>query len=451
MAPAHRPSRPLALAAALAVVAGFGAPHAALAQESAPAPDAPEVSSAVEDLSQPATAAEDARWNAARDTLAAASADDPFYLPPTVVPATPGALIRTEPTAFYLDPVRLVQVPAHATRIMYASQDAQGRPIAVTGTVLTPTAPWTGGGERPVISYAVGTQGAADRCAPSRTLSTGVQYEGVGITSLLSRGHAVVVTDYEGLGTPGTHTYMVREAQAHAVLDAVRAAAQVSGSGVTATAPVALAGYSQGGGAAAAAAELASDYAPELDLKGAYVGAPPADLVQVADRIDGGLYAAFLLYAMAGQLAAYDVDPATHLNETGLTALAGAAETCMVGSLAYAHLDSATLTHTGQDFPELVRSDAELAGILAEQRIGAPGRRPDVPVMIAHSVTDDVIPYRTGRDLGRRWCAEGARVRFDPLLTPTHVGGHVASLPRMGAFLDATLADRWTADSCGWF
>ncbi|MCW1007247.1 lipase family protein, partial [Streptococcus anginosus] len=76
--------------------------------------------------------------------------------------------------------------------------------------------------------------------------------------------------------------------QAHAVLDAVRAAAQVSGSGVTSTAPVALAGYSQGGGAAAAAAELASDYAPELDLKGAYVGAPPADLVQVADRIDGG-------------------------------------------------------------------------------------------------------------------------------------------------------------------
>ena len=88
MAPARRPSRPLALAAAVAVVAGFGAPHAALAQESAPAPDAPEVSSAVADLSQPATTAEDARWNAARDALAATSADDPFYLPPTTVPAT---------------------------------------------------------------------------------------------------------------------------------------------------------------------------------------------------------------------------------------------------------------------------------------------------------------------------------------------------------------------------
>ena len=347
--------------------------------------------------------------------------------------------------------MRLVQVPAHATRIMYASQDAQGRPVAVTGTVLTPTAPWTGGGERPVIGYAVGTQGAADHCAPSRTLSTGLQYEGVGITSLLRRGHVVVVTDYEGLGTPGTHTYMVREAQAHAVLDAVRAAAHVSGSGVTATAPVALAGYSQGGGAAAGAAELAPEYAPELDLKGAYAGAPPADLVQVADQIDGSLYAAFLLYAMAGQLAAYDVDPAVHLNETGLAALAGAAETCVTGSLAYANLDSTTLTHTGQGFPDLIRSDADLGEVLAEQRIGAQGRRPDVPVMIAHSLTDDVIPYRAGRDLGRRWCAEGARVRFDPLLTPTHVGGYVAGLPRMGAFLDAALADRWTADSCGWF
>lgn len=73
----------------MAVVAGFGAPHAALAQESAPAPDAPEVSSAVEDLSQPATTAEDARWNAARDALAAASADDPFYLPPPLCPRPP--------------------------------------------------------------------------------------------------------------------------------------------------------------------------------------------------------------------------------------------------------------------------------------------------------------------------------------------------------------------------
>jgi predicted esterase len=42
--------------------------------------------------------------------------------------------------------------------------------------------------------------------------------------------------------------------------------------------PLAFWGYSQGGGAAASAAELASSYAPELDVVGSYAGAPPADL-----------------------------------------------------------------------------------------------------------------------------------------------------------------------------
>ena len=50
----------------------------------------------------------------------------------------------------------------------------------------------------------------------------------------------------------------------------------------------------------------------------------------------------------------------------------------------------------------------------------------------------------------RRPISENTR-RAQELLVAGLVGGHVAALPRMGAFLDATLADRWTADSCGWF
>lgn len=440
-------TRPLAVAAALGMALGLAAPaHAREAVAEAPA-----VRTAVEELSRPATGAQEARWDAARGALAQATAEDDFYTPPAAVPATPGVLLRSEPSVFYLDPVRLIRVPARATRVMYASTDAHGAPVAVTGTVLTPGASWTGRGQRPVIGYAVGTQGAADRCAPSRTLSTGEQYEGVGITALLDRGYTVVVTDYEGLGTPGAHTYMVRESQAHAVLDSVRAAAQVAGSEVTPTSPVALAGYSQGGGASAAAAELAADYAPELDLKAAYAGAPPADLTQVADRLDGGAYAAFLLYALSGQLAADDVDPAAYLNEEGEAALAAAEDSCTGDSADFAGTDSAALTRTGESLPRLIRSDATLRGLVAEQKLGTDGRHPDVPVLIAHSLTDDVVPYRTGRELGLRWCAQGSRVRFDPVFTPTHVGGYIAALPRMSGFLDAALRDRWTADSCGWF
>ena len=50
-----------------------------------------------------------------------------------------------------------------------------------------------------------------------------VEYEMSTADALLSRGYAVVMPDYEGLGTPGVHTYVNRLAEAHAVLDAARA------------------------------------------------------------------------------------------------------------------------------------------------------------------------------------------------------------------------------------
>lgn len=449
--PASRVGRLAAAVVAAALVPGLLAPVAAAETVSpAPAPSDPQVQSALTELAQAPTGQDLAEQDAARAALAEQTGDD-FYTPPAVVPGEPGTLIRQEPSVFYLDPVKLVRMPASATRVMYSSQDAQGDPVAVTGTVLTPTAPWKGKGERPVVAYAVGTQGLGDQCAPSRSLSTGMQYEGIGITGLLNAGYTVVATDYEGLGTPGAHTYMVREAQAHAVLDSVRAAQEVGAADVSATSPVVLVGYSQGGGASAAAAELAPDYAPELDLKAAYAGAPPADLVPVADRLERSLYSEFLLFAIAGQLTAYDVDPDQYLNAAGMQDMAEAAENCVTDLGEHAFLDSSRITDSGTSLPTLVRTDPTLAGILAEQRIGAQGRAPEVPVMIAHSLTDDVIPYSVGRDLGRRWCAAGTRVRFDPMATPTHLGGYLASQPRTLQYLDATLDGRWTVDSCGWF
>ena len=51
--------------------------------------------------------------------------------------------------------------------------------------------------------------------------------------------------------------------QGRAVLDSVRAAQRLNGSGLSAANPVGIVGYSQGGGGAASAAELAAAYAPE--------------------------------------------------------------------------------------------------------------------------------------------------------------------------------------------
>ena len=130
-------------------------------------------------------------------------------------------------------------------------------------------------------------------------------YEELWVATLVARGYAVVVTDYEGLGTPGDHPYMNRLSQGHALLDAARAAKQLPGTSLTPNGPVALWGYSQGGGASASALELAPSYAPELDLVGAYVGAPPADLTTLLPFIDGSILTGVLGYVLNGMIHSY--------------------------------------------------------------------------------------------------------------------------------------------------
>ncbi|MFF9765089.1 hypothetical protein ACF1GT_00350 [Streptomyces sp. NPDC014636] len=88
---------------------------------------------------------------------------------------------------------------------MYRTTDRAGKAIAVTGTMLAPRT--SQHGPRPIIAFAPGTQGLADRCAPSRRLAEGTEYEALPLKKLLDQGYALVVTDYQGIGTPGAHTY----------------------------------------------------------------------------------------------------------------------------------------------------------------------------------------------------------------------------------------------------
>jgi alpha-beta hydrolase superfamily lysophospholipase len=99
-------------------------------------------------------------------------------------------------------------------------------------------------------------------------------------SSYLSRGFVVTATDYEGLGTPGRHPYVVGLSEARSVLDSVRAAQHLPGTG--AGDRVIVSGHSQGGGAALIAGELAPTYAPELDLLGVVAAAPVSELRELA-------------------------------------------------------------------------------------------------------------------------------------------------------------------------
>ncbi|MCX6407500.1 MAG: hypothetical protein NTV28_11340 [Propionibacteriales bacterium] len=375
-----------------------------------------------------------------------ASADD-FYTPPADTSGAPGTVLRSEPSVFYLDPLKALRAPADVTRVMYTSANAKG-PTVVTGTILKPKTAWFGVGERPVVAYAVGTQGMADRCAPSRQLAAGTEYEGAFIKGLLARGYTVAVTDYEGLGTPGVHPYVDARSLGRNVLDSVRAAQRLGI--VTSTAPVLVSGYSEGGNAAAGALELASSYAPELKLKGGYAGAVPADLARLAPKLDGSPYALFLGYAVA---ALDDAEPQLRirdlLNTRGTEFLDRVLDTCIVdGILPGAFTRTSTLTKEGRPISDYL-SRPDIAAALAERRLGAV--RPSVPSLVSHSGLDDVVDYGQGRDMARSWCSQGAKVRFQTLVTPTHVGGFVSGFPSAFAFLEGRVAGTPFVSNCGTF
>ncbi|MFE7573358.1 lipase family protein [Streptomyces sp. NPDC057521] len=361
------------------------------------------------------------------------------------LPDSNGDVISSEPGVFYLDPLKAVKVDANVQRVMYRTTDRTGMPIAVTGTVIVPSKAHAA--PRPVVGFAPGTQGLADKCAPSRQLADGTEYEALPIKGLLDDGYAVVVTDYQGLGTPGVHTYMDREVQGRAVLDSIRAAQRLNAADLPDAGPVALYGYSQGGGASASAAELAPTYAPELKIRGAVVGAPPADMSKVADSMDGSAYGAFFNYALTGLSASYGIDTAPYLTAHGRRVTNDLRDNlCTTQALAkYPFLNSRFLTVDGRPLTERLKR-APWNTIVADQQLGR--RTPAVPVLLSHSALDDVVPQQVGRTLADDWCRGGATVKFSGNYIPGHIAATAATSAEGRTWLADRFAGRGAPSTC---
>lgn len=379
----------------------------------------------------------------ATGSLAVTPAAD-FYEPPSPLPiAQHGSLIRSATSHVLLAPL------ANARKIMYLSQDTHGRPVATTGTVIVPVLPWIGKGPRPLVVYAVGTIGLGDACAPSKLLTNVLEYEAPIIAMFVARGYSVVVPDYEGLGTPGTHTYLNRAALAHAVLDSVRAAQQLPNVGKTG--PVGLIGYSEGGDAVAAAVELKATYVPELNIKGAAVGSAPADLTGLVNFLDGTYGAGFIGYVLAGLAAAYpdQVNWSNFLNDAGMKLVTSVQNECLYQTLPkHLFMKTSSLTKTGESVGTLM-TKPPFTALVASQRLGM--RPPTVPVFVGHSPLDDIVPFGPGRQMARNWCDLGGSVEFKSLVLPTHVVAVAQFGLEAFAWLDPVLVGAQPKSNCGSF
>ncbi|MEU7768909.1 lipase family protein [Nocardia sp. NPDC049190] len=393
-----------------------------------------------------------------------------FYIPPAALPGGPGTIVRAEPSHLALSvPGMGGTIPATATRMMYVSSDTHDSPTATVGTYLEPAAPWTGPGERPLIAYAVGTKGQGDNCAPSKLLSQFVhyqppfdvivEYDVLALYTLLAAGMAVAVTDYHGLGTPDVHDYLNRKSQAHAVLDAARAALRLPGTSLNPRTPVILYGYSQGGMASAGAAELQPSYAPDLNVRGAYIGGPVVDDEYFIGYNDGRASSApAIAWILNGIAADYpETRPVldAELNDTGKAILRESQDKCAVPvGLAQQYQNTSQWTTSGQPLTAVIDQSPALRAAFNQQRIGT--LTPAVPVLVSSAMNDEGAPFPPIRDVAAGWCGSGVPVQLEsnaqiPSLSGiaiTHVLAFFPSLAASRQWLTDRLTDTPAPSNC---
>jgi triacylglycerol lipase len=175
--------------------------------------------------------------------------------------------------------------------------------------------------------------------------------------------------------------------------------------------PVAFWGYSQGGGAVASAAELASNYAPELHTVGTYAGAPVADLKELLPYTDGSALVGVVGYTINGAIAAYPeyADAIrSKLTPRGLAMLDSVARQCVgqtIIDFAFRHLQP----YFSEDVWQTMNEEP-FSSLLDLQKLGR--YKPNAPVLIDSNRYDPLVPWTAANQLGRDWCAQGADVEF---------------------------------------
>jgi hypothetical protein len=344
---------------------------------------------------------------------------DDFYTPPATLPGKPGDIVRSRAVDAPLFP------EANVWQIMYRSSDVEKRPVAVTGALLVPKLP--SAGVRPLVVVVPGTRGLGDQCAPSKqmnplTYSYAVDYENAIYSRLLANGVAIVITDYQGQGTPGLPPYLVGKPNGYAGLDALRAATRLAGAGLSSAAPMGVMGYSQGGQSSGWAGELQPSYAPELDLRGIVAGGTPSDMNDLLNHLNGNptAGAGFAIAAISGVNTAYpELNLDAHLTPTGRDVMERARNTCYAEDF----LTFGTTRIGDITSPDVLTVPA-YRDRLGKSLLGT--KRPGAPAYILHGDIDQVVPYHLGVQLFYSWCSLGATVVFEELIGAEHVAGSQA-------------------------
>ncbi|MFI7670935.1 lipase family protein [Nocardia sp. NPDC049526] len=337
---------------------------------------------------------------------------DRFYRPPAgFARFAPGTILRTRKVELAL--FGRVPLRFSAWQLLYRTSNFHGSAEAAVTTVLLP---WGADPRetRPLVSFQCAIDGVSSKCLPSYALRRGAralgsipQIELPVITYALARGWAISVPDHGGLAG---HFGVPRE-PGYRSLDAIRASLRFAPLGLSEATPVALWGYSGGGLATAWAAELAAQYAPELDIVGAVAGSPVGDPGSAFARLNGTFFAGFSTVCVAGLRRAYaDLDRILRAHvKTEFLDLLTDAESRTTLHLLFRLMGKNVDDYSHRTFADLL-AEPGLQQIMADIRPGV--QAPAMPMLVIQGVNDELIAVDDIDQHVARYTVRGAHVHY---------------------------------------
>ncbi len=362
----------------------------------------------------------------------------PFYAWDAALPAEPGILLRQEP----LEAQHVLENASEGTRILYSSTGHKGDIVPVSGAVFTPKgeAPEDGW---PVLAWSHGTVGIADQCAPS--FAGRSQRDVTYLNQWLAAGYAIVATDYEGLGTTGTHPYLHCRSEANGNIDAVHTAHQLD---VPLSKRWLVTGQSQGGQGALCTGAYVNERESELEFLGTLATAPGVNFMQRfrhggADEPNPYIGISLLL-ARGFETYEPSFDRNQAFTKQVLALMHYTDSTCVQELIGIGF--KAGLT-SGQSMKHIPFSETPRIAAAA-QKMEIPEQGYGHPIYIAQGTKDELVRYQDTYDFAAALCESGETVSLQVFEGADHSGPVNQGVAKFIAWADARFAGEPAPQNC---
>lgn len=364
-----------------------------------------------------------------------------FYAQPVSLPENPGVLIRQET----LEGEATLAKAGESVRLLYTSTEGlsgKGRQ-AVSGALFMPEGIPPEGGW-PVLVWSHGTVGIGDICAPS--FAGRSERDRTYLNPWLEKGFAIAASDYQGLGTPGTHPYMHARTMAYNNLDLLRA---IQSADFPLSRKVLVAGQSQGATGAIATASYAESYAADIDLSGLIATGVPHlsygviwDLVKSADPDEVSASLALSLYMLT---MTEMIDPEFRmdaiLSDEAKSVIGDIGNTCvfdLMDKTQDAGLSSRKAFKTRSEFPL----------IKAFSRMKIPELGFKTPIFTGSGTSDKITPFSMQQAFVADACAAGATIAASTYPDADHYQALLLSIPDAQNFAETVMSSGGVKSTC---